>query len=551
MVSSYVIDDDDSDASNEMDMLMTNVDISLPATNAASAAASAAAAASPRMPSMPSAMPPPPPQQMFDMTTGQFHPDFMFCGECKDPSREPNSGNSGNDVYPEEENVLESYNSKPKSNKKSKSQQGILIRSKFHLSDPVTSASHILVIQSLLQPLPGVSKVMLAPPLLHNQVLVDHDAQTSTDSILQALASVGHPAVLQAPQASADHANEPIWVRSNFHVQGICCASEVPIVKKIIKPLPGVSRKIQINITTRTLYVQHDLNITTAPHIATRLTQEGFPATIQKDGAIAAAAQQQALHQGRTTLHVNGVLIDQDIAPIQQRLSQIIGVSRIGVNVSEAVIYVHHDVYIVSAASCVAALQPQYDCLVHLDAAQVFHQTADAAIQALDHIGRSKYVESTIRIDNFSAHQVRLVETTIRQNFIRSQVRAIYPHVQSQTLKVEHNPKLVSVLDVCHTLNSSSAIAIARSTTSSRNNNQEASCTCTVAVNGADLNLWLPLQEDYPHPNQQAAMDQQDNAMMQIHLNVWLSGIFWFVSILSLLGGMWYVFLFYYTIIIV
>jgi copper chaperone CopZ len=510
MASSFVLDDDDSDAgSNDMNYMNVNMDIA--ATDATAYT--------------PSSMPSPSPNQMFDMTTGQFHPDFMFCGECKDPSREPdadvgmnfnpNLNPNPNGEGEEDVSLLESYLNTNKSNSKSK--EAILIRSKFDLSNPITSASHILVIQSLLQPLPGVSKVMVQQPL-KNQVLVDHDAQTSTESILHALASVGHIAVWQAPQASGMDNNAPLWVRSNFHVQGICCASEVPMVKKIVKPMPGVSPKVQINITTRTVYVQHDVNVTTAQQIANQLSREGFPAQIQKDGAIAAAAQQQALNQGRTTLHVNGVLLTTDIAPIQQRLSQILGVSRIGVNVSEAVIIIHHDIYQVTSEECVQALTPQYNTTVHIAASD---HAASAAISALDHIGRSKYVESTIRMDQLgNLQQLRLVETTIRQNFIRSQVRAIYPNLQSQTIKVEHNPKLVSVLDVCQTLSSCVELP------------------CVVAVNGADLNLWLPLQEEYPNSTM---MEHQDNAMMHIHANVWLSGIFWFVSILSLVGGSWYV----------
>jgi hypothetical protein len=205
MTSSYTFDDDDTSDSNDTNMNnnMMNVDISLPVT-----------AEAPSMsPSMPPSMPPlpPPPNQMFDMTTGQFHPDFMFCGECQDPETDHGNVNGNVNTYHdndpndhvntyEDEDVLESYlNSK--NNRHNNSKETILIRSKFHLSDPITSPSHILVIQSLLQPLPGVSKVMVQQTPSHNQVLVDHDAQTSTESILQALASVGHHTALwQAPQ---------------------------------------------------------------------------------------------------------------------------------------------------------------------------------------------------------------------------------------------------------------------------------------------------------------------------------------------------------------
>ena len=51
--------------------------------------------------------------------------------------------------------------------------------------------------------------------------------------------------------APARTANEEIasLVRSQFFVRGICCASEVPTIKGIVKPMHGVS-KLNINITT-------------------------------------------------------------------------------------------------------------------------------------------------------------------------------------------------------------------------------------------------------------------------------------------------------------
>jgi copper chaperone CopZ len=453
----------------------------------------------------PPALPPPPPSilpppgAVLDPSMGTYHPDFMFCGTCT-TCQEPDPDR----VELDEDERLETYLDRTKSS----DSEIVILRTKFQLRRSLNNPSHILVIQSLLQPLPGVTKVMVNAA--EQSVTVDHDASTSTESILNALDSVGHSAFIQAPQANPG--GDSMWVRSQFYVQGICCASEIPAVKGIVKPLAGVS-KLQINLTTKMVHVQHDVSVISAHEISNILSREGFPTKIQRDGQATAQAKQQAMHHGRTTLHVQGVLTDQDISRVQQKLSDIQGVSRIGVNVSEAVIYIDHDVYDVSSSQCAEMLKPNYDCVVAIAAERA---VGDAAASSLDEIGHSKYVESTITVEGLQAHNLNSMEKAISQNFIRAQVRAIYPNIISETIKVEHDPKLVSILDICHTLASHNLHA-------------------TVSVNGGDLNMYLPLQEDYPSNKVKYG---EEPSLMKIHANVWLSGIFWVLSLLSYREGM-------------
>ena len=70
--------------------------------------------------------------------------------------------------------------------------------------------------------------------------------------------------------------------RSTFKVDGICCSSEVPAVQGIINPLHGVKNVI-INVTTKTVYVDHDLLTTSAQDIADALDREQFTTVITKD----------------------------------------------------------------------------------------------------------------------------------------------------------------------------------------------------------------------------------------------------------------------------
>ncbi|KAL7540531.1 hypothetical protein ACHAXR_012232 [Thalassiosira sp. AJA248-18] len=72
---------------------------------------------------------------------------------------------------------------------------------------------------------------------------------------------------------------------SKLFVKGICCASEIPQVESILRPMEGVV-EISINTTTKTVYVDHDVDIVSVNDIATALNDQGFGAVIKKDAAV-------------------------------------------------------------------------------------------------------------------------------------------------------------------------------------------------------------------------------------------------------------------------
>lgn len=505
-MSNFVLDDDDGD--------LLDVDTTL--TTATTAAPPVSA------PLLHIVPPPPPPPSMgfmMDPSVGTYHPDFMFCGACT-TCQEP-----ADKEELEEDEKLETYEDDD-----AMDADIVILKTKFQLRHPITNPSHMLVIQSLIKQLPGVSRVMIYAK--DSTVIVDHDASFSRESVLSALESVGHSGVIHAPQtgltggggggfsdnaagaspADASSLDGPLWVRSQFYVRGICCASEVPAIKKIVKPLTGVS-KLNINITTKMVHVQHDASVITADQIARRLSREGFPAKVERDGKAAAVAKQQARNHGRSTLQVHGTLSDSDVARIQSYLSHMMGVSRIGVNTAKSLIHIEHDVYTVTAAQCVQALHPDFVCDVQTAADQT---AGNEAAFVLDHIAKSKYVESTITVEGLDNRQVRTVEKAVAQNFIRAQVRAIYPNIISGTIKVEHDPKQVSVLDVCGTL-----------TTYGLTN-------AHVTVNGADLGMYLPEEDSSAN----RVSYEEETSLFAIHANVWLSGVFWALSMVSYREGM-------------
>jgi len=73
--------------------------------------------------------------------------------------------------------------------------------------------------------------------------------------------------------------------RSSLHVKGICCSSEVPEVTSILKHSSHGVGKVNINITAKMVYVDHNPGDISAADLARALNEAGFGAVVTKDGA--------------------------------------------------------------------------------------------------------------------------------------------------------------------------------------------------------------------------------------------------------------------------
>lgn len=452
---------------------------------------------------------PPPPPNFMNQTAGTYHPDFMFCGACttcQDPDEKKEL---------DESEKLETYDDELG---ESNSDDGSLVlKTEFVMKEPVTNPSQILVIQSLVKPLPGVIRVVMNGT--QNILVVEHDASLSTETVLHALDSARHSATVDSTSGNSLKINaqqsEPLWVRSQFYVGGICCASEVPAVRKIVRPLDGVS-KLQINITTKTVHVQHDAAVISAQDVAQKLTDQGFPTRVEKDGEVASAGKHQALHRGRTVLHVQGLSSgERDIANIQHALNRLPGVSLVVGSISDSSITVNHDTSIVTAEALQEALRPGFDSRITSTTAGQSDEHAAALV--FDSIQRSNFVESTIQLDKLGLKQIDVVEKVLIRNFNDAQVRAFYPNSFARSIKVEHDPDQTSILDICGALTS------------------EGLENVYVAVDGAELGLYLP--EGSIHNVLSSRRDGDDPSLLSIHANVWISGVFWVLSMVSYSEG--------------
>jgi Zn2+/Cd2+-exporting ATPase len=79
------------------------------------------------------------------------------------------------------------------------------------------------------------------------------------------------------------------WIRTTFTVQNVCCASEIPMVRRALRPFP--CRNIGIAVTTKRVTVTFDERRTNNAELGRALTNAGFPARIVSTEAVASTAQ--------------------------------------------------------------------------------------------------------------------------------------------------------------------------------------------------------------------------------------------------------------------
>lgn len=275
---------------------------------------------------------------------------------------------------------------------------------------------------------------------------------------------IGSSSSVVAPTSISEQPTKPISVRSRLRVNGICCPSEVPPIRKLIKPLPGVI-KLGINVATKVVFIDHNPNIITAHIIMETLNDSKFDAVLLNDGGLELQMNSGSRKEAEGTL---------------------------------------------------TSPSNSFDSSSSID-------------NLLGNISRSNYVESTFFIPGLLSHaQNKTKKSTcpinklIQHNFNKDEVRAYHIHVVSCTVKVEHDPNLVSAEDIMSIL------------VQGLNNE-----TVELAHDGGVERLTLPILHNNETEDNDDGMDNERKWCRGLKFNVIISGIFWVLSLLSKIGGVW------------
>lgn len=288
-------------------------------------------------------------------------------------------------------------------------------------------------------------------------------------------------------------------VRSTIHVSGICCAAEIPMIKKIVEPLDGVSA-VNVVTTTKLVMVNHNPKMISASDIVTALNKEKFGATLKKDGQALTTPQPLDV-VGRSTFFVSGICCAAEIPAINKLLEPLDGVTDVMINVPNKNVYVTHDTVKTSAASIKKTLDSaQFGCQIVTDAGE------KAAIPTI----MSKYVESTYLFSGLFDHDIASkVKKALRERYDKNDLFHCDAHIPSKTIKIDHNPG---------TLSASSLLDVMK------NDGFDVSLTIDGYVEG----IWSAGEED-----------QVEDHHVTLQWPIVFSGVFWVVSMLHLIGERW------------
>ena len=445
--------------------------------------------------------------------------------------------------------------------------QGTVGRSKFFVSN-ICCASEIAMINQIIQPTPGVNKVLINVPA--KCVYVDHDyLVTSANDIVYALnknkfgaqIQENADAIFRYSARKSQHVikstmlmlekgsnqnvilhfnsastfmdynpksvslfdvkekdprkkNEKKMTKSNSNkgqssifVENICCASEVPAIQAIISPISGV-KDIRIDVPTKTVYVDHDMLLVSGEDIAKALNDEDFGATVKKDASKSLELDEAVVNSkvGRSSFFVENICCASEVPAIQAIISPISGVKDIRINVPTKTVYVDHDMLLVSGEDIAKALNDEdFGATVKKDASKIL----DTRVPHQS----TKFVESTFVVKHFNANLDFSIVEDVLSKFSNKQVRSYLIHPTWGTIKIDHNPEFLTASDL--------KIYMERTGLSAE-----------MIIDGKQDGLWtIPLND---------SVDEKiETYSAKVNPMILLCGLLWIISMLSFFGEDW------------
>ena len=331
----------------------------------------------------------------------------------------------------------------------------------------------------------------------------------------------------QQPQASSS------VVRSTFVCNGICCASEIPLIEGVLKPVPGV-REIRINVPLKQVIVDHNVHQISATRIAQTL--QGFGSTVvSRDGGLSLEPLTDTTTtttKGRSQFFVQHIGCASEIPAVRSIVELLAGVTAVSINTTTKLVYVDHDTALTTAQTICDRLNDEhFGAQLRLDAAVILAGRGMAWVQ-------SEFMVIVALTSQETPVSMEATLTTELQKWLDTgHVEQFQLDTGTGRLTVKHNPFRLTATQLAQEL-------------SQQQQQLEEGMPRTMLLSievtwdGSDPAVW-----DYPYQLQHARTasgggDAKSATMKGATYprpTVLISGILWIVSLLSLIGGNWYV----------
>lgn len=175
--------------------------------------------------------------------------------------------------------------------------------------------------------------------------------------------SSGEGTIVEALENDTIHGTKSVG-RSQFYVGGLCCASEVPIIHAILNGTPGIER-VDVNPTSKFVYVSHQSECISAKEIATMLNRRGMGAEVRVDAGASLTNQHRQslfvvskfkLGTGSSTVTVDDYRIDLLLKAYDETK-----VESFAFNVRDKILIVVHNPWTIEAKEILHALEDVAD----------------------------------------------------------------------------------------------------------------------------------------------------------------------------------------------
>jgi copper chaperone CopZ len=301
----------------------------------------------------------------------------------------------------------------------------------------------------------------------------------------------------------------PATVRSTFACTRICCSAEIPAIRDVLEGVPGIAN-VMTNVPLKQVIVDHVADKISATQIAALLNESDFGATVKRDGGAGLAPPPPTT--GRSQLYVQNICCASEIPAVEKILLPLEGVVSVSINTTTKTVYVDHDTNQVSATDlCDALNRGRFGAQVRHDAATTIQSSS----------ARTTFVKSTFTwIDEEPPDTAVL--TAFLKSLDTSQMETFLVDVPAQQMEVLHNPFSLTAESIAAQLREQTGIAVA------------------VDQDGADPAVWhfAPASDDVDVMEEM----EKEEKMTWPRPTVIISGVLWVISMLSLIGGNWYVF---------
>jgi copper chaperone CopZ len=299
---------------------------------------------------------------------------------------------------------------------------------------------------------------------------------------------------------SSPSLQETSVVRSTFVCTQICCSAEIPMINNILEHIAGVE-KILINVPLKRVIVDHDASLLSATDLAKVLNQNQFGASIQSDGTTNMVAKEF----GRSQFHVQHICCASEIPAINGIVQPLPGVSQVAINTTTKMVTVDHNLILITAQAIEAALnQAGFGASIRLDAGR---QSKSA----------STFVRSTLLLEQGDITDTQDLAAFLK-TYNSTQVETFKVDVPNKMITVAHNPFSLSAQEIADALSATTSVkAIVQ---------EDGASSSAFSLPEFDENVdGLPTDEKFTWPKP----------------TVVLSGLCWIISMLSYIGGNWYV----------